>query len=106
MMMSSSAGMCVHQGQWCWCGDDRVQKGEFNPSSALQLPAFFVWTEPSVGENGVQRLMPIKPYYHSHDAFLSYFWDSLFNHNYKNSYTDGFLILNSSSRHRFLALVF
>lgn len=64
MMISSSTGMFVHQGQWCWSGDDRVQEGELNPSSALQLPAFPVWTEPGVGEDGLQHLILLKPSLH------------------------------------------
>lgn len=76
MMMGNSAGMCVPKGQWRWRGDDCVQEGELNPSSALQLPAFPVWTEPGVGEDGLQHLMLLKPclYFVHCNAFLSYYW--------------------------------
>lgn len=61
MMMCSFVDMCVPQGQWCWCGDDCVQEGELNPSRALQLSAFPVWTEPGFGENGLTEwaIMPV-----------------------------------------------
>lgn len=32
------------QGQHCWCRDDCVPEGQFNPSCSLQFPAFIVWT--------------------------------------------------------------